>query len=113
MSVSKHQIFASNDLREALIDIPEWGGKVKIKALSVQEQLDYDSFLATKPKEIDMALHLIIVGCINDDGTKKFDIDDISELKKKNSENIFKLVAGILTLNKQSPEDVDNLAKNS
>lgn len=113
MSLNKHQIFASNDLKEAFVEMPEWGGKVKIKALSVQEQLDYDNFLATKPKEIEMALHLIIVACVDENNNKLFSEDDINLLKQKNSSNLFKLVSEILKLNKQDANDVDELAKNS
>lgn len=113
MSLNKHQIFACNDLKESYVDMPEWGGKIKIKALSVQEQLDYDAFLASKPKEVEMALHLIIIACIDENGNKLFDENDLPLLKKKNSANLFKIVSEILKLNKQDANDVDDLAKNS
>lgn len=113
MSLNKHQIFASNDLKESFVDMPEWGGKVKIKALSVQEQLDYDAFLVTKPKEIEMALHLIIMACVDNNNNKLFNEKDIDSLKQKNSQNLFKLVNEILKLNNQNANDIDELAKNS
>ena len=112
MSLNKHQIFAANDLKEAFVDVPEWGGKVKIKALSVQEQLDYDAFLAKKPAEIDMALHLIITACIDDNGGKLFNLEDCEMLKKKNAANLFRIVEKILDLNKQNSGQVEELAKN-
>lgn len=113
MALNKHQIFASNDLKESFVDVPEWGGKVKIRALSVQEQLDYDEYLATKPKEIDMALRLIVTACVDTENKKLFSEDDVSNLKQKNSSNLFKLVEAILSLNKQNTAQVDELAKNS
>lgn len=112
MSINKHQIFASNDLREKFVDMPEWGGVVKIRALSVKEQLVYDEFLTTKPKEIEMALHLIILACVDDNNQKLFDNSDLELLKQKSSKNLFYLVHEILSLNKQESEDADSLAKN-
>jgi hypothetical protein len=113
MALNKHQIFASNDLKESFVEVPEWGGKVRIRALSVQEQLDYDEFLQTNPKEVDMAIQLIITATINDDGKKTFSKEDIPSLKEKSLDNLFRVVDAILKLNKQSPQDVDELAKNS
>jgi hypothetical protein len=112
MSINKHQIFASNDLKEKFVDMPEWGGQVKIRALSVKEQLAYDEYLSTEPKEVEMALHLIISACVDDDNKKLFDISDMDLLKEKSSKNLFLLVNEILSLNKQLPADSDKLAKN-
>jgi len=112
MSINKHQIFASNDLKEKFVAMPEWGGDVKIRALSVHEQLEYDAFIATEPKEIDMALHLILAACVDDNNSKLFNIDDLELLKQKSSKNLFYLVNEILELNKQKADDVENLAKN-
>ncbi len=112
MSLNKHQIFAADDLAEKYVDMPEWGGDVKIKALSVAEQLDYDAFLAKAPSEMDMAIKLILLGCIDDKNNKLFNEDDADLLKNKKSDSIFKLVSEIIKLNQQRPQDVDNLAKN-
>ena len=112
MAINKQQIFASRDLKEKMVDMPEWGGEVKIRALSVREQLQYDEYLGTEPKEVEMALHLIIAACVNDDNSKLFDVSDIEMLKEKSSKNLFFLVNEILSLNKQQPKDSDELAKN-
>lgn len=112
MALNKHQIFACNDLKEKLVDMPEWGGEIKIKALSVAEQLEYDAFISSDPKEIDMALHLIMVACVDSDNKKLFDSSDVELLKNKSSKNLFRLVNEILSLNKQNPDEVDSLAKN-
>lgn len=108
--LNKHQIFAFNDLKEKVVHI--WGGELKIRALSVKEQLEYDAFLATEPKEVEMALHLIIAACIDDNGNRLFEETDIPYLKEKNSKNLFHLVHEILSLNKQDDKDVEDLAKN-
>lgn len=112
MALNKHQIFATNDLKEKLIEMPEWGGSVKIRALSVKEQLDYDAYIATEPKEIDMALQLIMFACVDDNNNKLFNKDDIELLKQKSSKNLFKLVHEILDLNKQNPKNQEDLLKN-
>lgn len=112
MSLSKHQIFASNDLKEEFVDIPEWGGKIKIKTFSAREQLDLLDFLEKKPTELDMAIQFILLGCVDSDNKKLFNIDDVHLLKEKNAANLIKLAKRISDLNKQGADDVDNLAKN-
>ena len=112
MSLNKHQIFAAKDLKESFVEVPEWGGKVKLKALSMQEQLDYDTFLSNKPNEIDAALRLVILACVDDSDNKLFNEEDLKELKKKDSVNLLKVVEAILELNNMKAKSVDNLAKN-
>ncbi|MBE3590010.1 MAG: hypothetical protein IMW98_08385 [Firmicutes bacterium] len=36
--LSIDEILAANDLRETLVEVPEWGGKVRIRAMTLAEQ---------------------------------------------------------------------------
>jgi hypothetical protein len=113
MALNKHQIFASNDLKESFVEVPEWGGKVKIRALSSQELFDYNALIHSDPSGLDLAMYLITTACIDDNGNKLFTEQDIPTLKTKNNDILFRIVDGISALSKQNPNDVDELAKNS
>ncbi len=112
MILNKHQIFASNDLKNKVVEMKEWGGDVKIRVMSAGEQLALNDFLTNNPKDEDMAFHFILMCSINEDGSKMFDQDDIPLLKEKSAESVIKLYQEILSLNKQKADDVENLAKN-
>lgn len=114
MLLNKHQIFAFDDLESKVVDMKaEWGGDVKIKCLSVAEQLENDAFIAQNPSEIEMAIKLIVLSCVDENNNKLFSDDDFNFLKEKKMKSLGKLVKEILKLNRQEAEDVDNLAKNS
>lgn len=112
MLLNKHQIFAANDLKQEIIAMPEWGGDVKIRVMSVREQLDFDKFLAAKPDDKEMAFFLIIKSCVDENDKPLFDDGDIEFLEQKSADSILKLFQAILGLNKQKPDDVETLAKN-
>ena len=114
--LNKHQIFASNDLKSQIISIPEWGGNIKIRVMSIGERLTLDSLkIDEDDKDMNLAFNWIIKSCIDENDKLLFDDpeEDIKFLKGKSSDSILKLFNAILSLNKQSQDDIDDLAKNS
>jgi len=112
MSLNKHQIFANDDLSEQFVDMPEWGGKVKIKAFSAREQLEMIDFIEKEPSEIQVAIKFIILSCVDEHNNKLFTEDDIDNLMKKKAMHLAELANKIATLNKQDGDAVEDLAKN-
>lgn len=112
MLLNKHQIFAADDLRNEIVAMKEWGGDIKIRVMSVREQLNFDKFLASKPDDKEMAFFLIVKSCIDENNQPLFTEDDIQFLEQKSADSILKLFQAILALNKQRPDDVEKLAKN-
>lgn len=114
MLLNKHAVFACNDLKTKDIDMTkEWGGTVRIRVLSAGEQLELDKY--QKEDTEDFPFILIMKCCITEDNKPLFDNpdEDIKFLKQKSSEGIIKLYKEVITLNKQNPGDVEELAKNS
>ncbi len=111
--LTKHQIFAANDLKSKIVNMEEWGGDLEIRVMSVKEQLDFDKFIAEKPDDRTMAFYLIVRSCIDENGKRLFNDEDIEFIQNKSSDSILKLFDAILELNKQKPDDVEKLAKNS
>lgn len=105
---NKHEIFAHNDLKTSVVDVEEWNCAIKIRAMSVGEQLDFSENLEDK----DMTFKLLVKCCITDDDKPLFEEKDIELLKKKSPESVFKLSKAILVLNKMHKDAVDEDAKN-
>jgi len=114
MLLNKHQIAIAKDLKEEIVPMPEWGGDIKIRVLSVKEQLEFDNFMSKNQDSQDAAIYLIVKSCINEDGSLMFDDNeqDLELLRQKNASSILKLFKHIMDLNKQQPDDIEKLAKN-
>jgi hypothetical protein len=80
--LSKEAVFTTDDIKMAVVDCPEWGGKVKIKGLTVPERAEVVE--ASKKSDGDMdstmfALMSIVIGSVE----PKFELVDLDKLKKK------------------------------
>ena len=84
MYLSKAEILAADDLPTEDVDVPEWGGKVKIQGLTKAKQqsvrelcMDAEGYLDTTKLEIAMFLN-----CVSD---PEFEESDIDALKGKSA----------------------------
>lgn len=94
--LSKEALLASEDLDRFEVEIPEWGGKVILRQISRQEQVDCER-KATVRDEIDQAmLQLYQVSCAMVE--PKFSFDEIGALGEKNASVVAILVQQMLVL---------------
>lgn len=107
MRLTKSQIVNSQDLKTKMIDMPEWGGEVEIKVMSVGQQLELEKI----ENKDDTLFHLVQKCCIDEKGELLF--DDVEQIKSKSTESVMRLYREILDLNKQKSTDVETEAKNS
>lgn len=89
----------------------EWGGDIKIQEMTVGERLALIDRAEKQPEENHM-FFWIITCCINEDGKKLFDEEDIPLLKQKNSEAVLKLFNEIKQVCLEN-SDLDTISKNS
>jgi hypothetical protein len=113
--LSKASISKAPDLKSKIINIPEWGGDVKIQVMSVKEQREFVTYLDGKPSDYEMGVYLVIHSCVDENGDKIFNDseEDFALVESKSPDVIKMLFQEIFDLNKQSPDAVEELAKNS
>lgn len=101
--LSVDQILESADVATVTVEIPEWGGSVKIKELQRQEMLDCRKNAETGEEDedgdptIDIELyemHLLVAALVE----PSFAIDQIGQLRKKNGRVVGALIAKITVL---------------
>jgi len=95
------------DYKKKIVDMPEWGGEIEIRTLSVKQEMELQAIKSNN----DLVFQLIMMCCINEDGSPLF--DDVELLKQKHSEGILHLYNEIMALNKKNDGDIEELAKNS
>lgn len=116
MLLNKEQILNAQDLKTIDVEIPEWGGTVRLSqvmgyARDRWEQSCIDS--KGKPIKENMRARLLAMSIVDEDGNLMFTEDDIEELGKKSANILDKLFMESRNLNAVTDEDVEELAKNS
>jgi hypothetical protein len=108
--LSKDQILAAQDRQYAEVDVPEWGGKVRLSSLTARQSLELDA-VTKKFQEGKVAdpIGPLLVACIVDaDGKPIFTKDDLDGLGKKNPAVILRLAEHIKKLNGIAEADAGN-----
>jgi hypothetical protein len=90
MALNKHQILAAKDWNPIPVEVPEWGGEILIKVMSVREAIEFqEQRLEVKPGQI-VALLVSKTVC-DEDGKPLFSFSDLDALCEKNPDIILKV----------------------
>ena len=118
MFLTKDQILKADDLGQREVDVPEWGGKVLMRALTGRERDEFEKMLFSEKGENVMAnwtnlrARLVSLTIIDGDGKRVFNKNDIEELGKKSALVLDRLFAVAQDLSGLSKKDTEELVKN-
>jgi len=123
MLLNKDQILAADDTEYRDIDVPEWGGQVRLKAITGADRDQYEMSMARAREKgnLDKANFraVLLARSICDEQLKPiFQPRDIYELGKKNARVLDKLfdvaaeLAGIREVDKEEAEENFQFALN-
>lgn len=116
--LTREQILSIVDLKPQGIQIEEWGGTVFIRPMNALERAEWEGYVFSssdtpKAKVIDQARERLAVLSICDaQGKRLFTDADIPELGKKNAIALERIGQAAMRLNKLTPKDIRDLAKN-
>lgn len=113
--LTRDQILTADDLRSEIVPVPEWGGDVRVAALTGTERDRFEtSFGDGKTKNLDnVRAKLVAKSIVDEDGQRIFSDADVVKLGLKNAaalDRVFDVAQRLSGLTKQ---DVDDLAGNS
>lgn len=108
--LTREQILQAQDLRTETIDVPEWGGELVIRALTMQQLYDIkeSSFSGGENRPLRGTILTFCAGVAE----PTFTLADYDELKKK-SAAVEKVVGKILKLSGIGTNALDDAIKNS
>lgn len=115
MALNKEAILAASDLKQEIVNVPEWGGEVIIRTMTGEERDAFDSEMIRDEKRSlknVRARFLSLILC-DEKGNRLFDDKDISALGKKSAAALDRLFTAGQKLNRLSNEDIEELAGNS
>lgn len=113
-SLTKEQIFAASDAGLLKVPVPEWGGDVYIRVMTVGERDAYENEWQRKRETgVDDFRTKFLVRCLVDEnGVRLFDNSDVTRLSQKSARVMNRIWLAAMEHNNLSDESIEELAKN-
>lgn len=115
--LSRDAILKADDLKYEDVEVPEWGGTVRIQALSGAERDKLEaSVVEQKGNKVKQNLtnfraKLVAAAAVDEKGNQLFSEKDIHLLSAKNAGALDRVAAVASRLAGMSPEDVEELTE--
>jgi hypothetical protein len=117
--LTKSEILECQDMRIKVVEVPEWGGSVRLRSLTGAER---DAFEATLVKEVDgkrapdmenLRAKLLAATIVDEDDRQIFNAYDLAALGRKSAVALDRVFAVAQRLNGMSADAVEDAVKNS
>lgn len=116
--LSREAILGANDRKTEDVDVPEWGGTVRVRALSGAERDAYEAGIVTLrangAKEINLKNlrgRLVSLSCIDEEGKRLFTDEDAIALGDRSAAALERVFDTARRLSGLTEDDVEELAE--
>lgn len=114
--LSREAILAADDIPTDDVEVPEWGGTVRIRALSGTDRDRMEADIVgngKKPKMDNLRAKVVAASVIDEEGHKMFAESDVVALGRKSAAALGRVFDAAASLAAIKPADVEELAGNS
>lgn len=110
MLLDKKSILMCNDIPSEVVEVPQWGGSVKVRGMTAGERDQFEEMIRTKG--LNALRGTLAAMCIIDDNDNRlFSDDEITKLAKKSAEALDIVVAAASRLSGLTADDAELLEK--
>jgi hypothetical protein len=115
--LTRDQIIAADDREFDTVDVPEWGGTVRLSSITGGQRDEYEAGLIDeRGKDRRMNLRnarakLLVLCIVDETGAPMFTREDIGRLSRKNAKPIDRLFDRCRELCGLTQEDVDRITE--
>lgn len=127
MLLTREEILGANDLPTEDVDVPEWGGTVRIKTLTGQERDAFEASVIimkqikdgrrtrteTQPDLKNLRAKLVAQSIVGPDGQLLFTDADVLALGQKSAAALDRVYEASSRLSRITDADLEDLEKNS
>lgn len=106
--LSREAILAKQDILTKDVEVPEWGGTVRVRSMTVAERNEF----AKKDNDLGLSVWLVALLSIDEKGVRLFRDEDVEALQKKNPVPFDRVLHTALSLNGVTKEKIDEAEKN-
>jgi hypothetical protein len=100
--LSRDEILKADDLKVVDVDVPEWGGVVRVRALSGVERDQYEVSIIERAADgsyvdnfVNRRAKLAALSIIDENGARMFSADDVVALGNKSTSALSTVLAAI------------------
>lgn len=114
--LTKEQILGAQDLTHRDVEVPEWGGKVRVRTMTGEERDAYEIAVygGEKTNTENLRARLLFLTLVDEQGNRLFaDEADIVALGKKSIKAVQRVFKAVRDLNAMDVASMEDLAKNS
>lgn len=116
--LTKDQILSASDMPTRDVEVPEWGGTVRVRSLTAAERDEFEASVAQagpdgKSNLKNVRARLCMRALVDDAGSQMFSQGDIALLGRKSAKALDRVFDAARELSGMRKEDVEGLAKNS
>jgi len=116
--LTKQEILAAADLSIEDVEVPEWGGVVRVRALSAAERDRFEDSLMTgrgKKRQFSMMnarAKLVALTVVDEQGKQIFNDQDVAALGAKSAAALSRVFDAAMRLAGLTEDDVEELTEN-
>lgn len=113
--LSRDAILSANDTPTETVEVPEWGGSVRVQAMSGTDRDKFEASMVgkgNKPNLENFRAKLAAACIVDEDGTRMFAERDITALGRKSAAALDRVATAAQRISGLSQEDVEELAGN-
>jgi len=116
--LKRDEILAAMDLPTEDVEVPEWGGTVRVRSLTGAERDTFEaSVVEMRGKRVEthtdnIRAKLVAAACIGEDGKRLFTEADVEALGGKSASALDRVFGVAQRLSGLTPKDVEDLSKN-
>ncbi|WP_425401262.1 hypothetical protein [Algiphilus sp.] len=116
-ALTRDQILSAEDLQTETVEVPEWGGSVKVRSMTGAQRDQYDvaMFRATSDDESAPSLRAMLVSfcAVDEEGNPLFTKEDVKALAGKSSSAIGRVYDAARRVSGMDRHAVESAEKNS
>lgn len=115
--LSKEAILAVQDTATELVEVPEWGGAVRVRGLTGSERDAFESEVVqrngrdVRTNTRNIRARMVVMSVVNEDGSRMFSYHDIEALGEKSARALDRIFGVAMRLSGLRDEDVAEMAE--
>ncbi len=114
--LNKSAILGAEDLKHEDVEVPAWGGSVRVRVMTGAERDEFRAAIASESGGIPVgkfSAALLVATCIDETGARLFTMEDMEALQEKSAASLDAPAAVAMRLNGLGSEAVQEAEKNS
>src|SRR5690606_11536223 len=116
--LTRQEILSIRDIRTEIVFVPEWGGAVKIKAMTGKERDAWETALFqidgkdVKMNKENLRAKLVALTVVDEAGQRLFTEADVEALGSKSASALDRIYQASQKLSGLTPDDIKEMEKN-